>query len=82
MKTSTSEQILIVGGGLAGCALAARLAQAGLPVVLLEASSRLGELASTRNQGWLHSGGIFAVDHLELARVCYRSLQQTIAFCP
>lgn len=76
------ERILIVGGGFAGLALAARLAQAGLPVTLLEAASRVGDQASTRNQGWLHSGAFFALDHPQLARWCYQSLRQTLAFCP
>ncbi|MFQ5731746.1 MAG: NAD(P)/FAD-dependent oxidoreductase [Planctomycetaceae bacterium] len=77
----TSERILIVGGGVSGLSIACRMAQAGLPVTVLEAS-RPGIGASTRNQGWLHSGAWFAPQHPELARLCYRSLQHTLAFCP
>ncbi len=76
------ERIIIVGGGFAGLALSARLAQSGLPVTLLEAAPRVGDQASTRNQGWLHSGAFFALDHPQLARWCYQSLRQTLAFCP
>ena len=64
--SSTSERIVIVGGGFAGLSAAARLAQAGLPVTVLEAS-KLGYAASTVNQGWLHSGAWFARTHPELA---------------
>jgi glycerol-3-phosphate dehydrogenase len=78
---SSSERIVIVGGGFAGLSAAARLARAGLPVTVLEAS-KLGYAASTQNQGWLYSGAWFARQHRELARLCYASLQQTIAFCP
>jgi glycine/D-amino acid oxidase-like deaminating enzyme len=81
MAMHRSNRIVIVGGGIAGLAIAARLAQAGLPVTVLEAS-RLGQGASTRNQGWLHSGGWFAPEHPEVARLCYESLQQTLRFCP
>jgi glycine/D-amino acid oxidase-like deaminating enzyme len=79
--SSSSERIVIVGGGFAGLSAAVRLAQAGLPVTVLEAS-KLGFAASTRNQGWLHSGAWFARTHPELARMCHESLQQTIDFCP
>lgn len=76
-----STRIVVVGGGISGLSIAARLAQAGLPVTVLE-SSDLGVGASTRNQGWLFSGGWFAPEQLELARMCYESLQQTLWFCP
>lgn len=77
----TTQRVVIVGGGIAGLSAAVRLAQAGLPVTLLE-SSQLGGAASTRNQGWLHSGGIFALDSPEYARTCFASLGQTVKFCP
>ena len=78
--THTSKRILIVGGGISGLSIATRLAQAGLPVTVLE-GSHLGVGASTRNQGWLFSGAWFAPDQPELARMCYESLEQTLAFC-
>lgn len=77
----TSQRIVIVGGGVSGLSIACRLVQSGLPVTVLE-SARLGFAASTRNQGWLHSGAWFAPQHVDLARNCYESLQQTIEFCP
>lgn len=81
MNHSQSQRIAIVGGGFAGISLAARLAQSGLPVTLLETAD-LGFDASSRNQGWLHSGGWFAPEHPDLARMCYASLQQTVQYCP
>lgn len=77
----TSSRILIVGGGISGLSIAVRLAQANLPVTVLEAS-QLGSAASTRNQGWLYSGAWFAPDQPELARMCHESLKQTLQFCP
>lgn len=76
-----SEQIIIVGGGIAGLGTAAELSRAGLPVIVLEAAT-LGARASTHNQGWLHSGGIFACADLELARTCWQSAQRTIRDFP
>ena len=76
-----SERVVIVGGGVSGLSIAARLAQSGVPVTLLEAS-QLGFAASTRNQGWLHSGAVFARDNPQLARMCYASFQQVAQFCP
>ncbi len=78
---TTSDRIVIVGGGISGLSIACRLSQAGLPVTVLEAS-RLGFGASTRNQGWLHAGAWFAAGHPELARLCRESAEQTIEFCP
>jgi glycine/D-amino acid oxidase-like deaminating enzyme len=77
----TSKRIVVVGGGIAGLSIAARVAQAGLPVTVLEAS-HVGVGASTRNQGWLYSGAWFAPDQPDLARMCYESLQQTVRFSP
>src|SRR5262245_41882099 len=76
-----SRRIVIVGGGSAGLACAVRLSQAGFPVTVFE-SSVLGSAASTRNQGWLHSGGLFAIDAPAYARACHDSLEQTLRFCP
>ncbi len=80
-QAATSHRIVIVGGGIAGLAAGARLAQAGLPVTIIE-SSQLGGAASTRNQGWLHSGACFALQSPEYARHCHAALEQTLSFCP
>ncbi len=80
-STSPASRAVIVGGGIAGLSIAARLGQAGWAVTLLEAS-QLGFGASTRNQGWLYSGAWFALANPSLARQCYRSLKQTLFFCP
>ena len=81
MSAGAATRIVIVGGGIAGLGTSVRLVQAGLPVTLLEASE-LGRAASTRNQGWLHSGGFYALESIDYARTCYASLQQTLTFCP
>ncbi|MEX0704345.1 MAG: FAD-dependent oxidoreductase [Planctomycetales bacterium] len=77
----TSSRIVIVVVVVSGLSIAVRLAQADLPVTVLEAS-QLGAAASTRNQGWLYSGAWFAPEQPDLARMCHESMQQTLRFCP
>ncbi len=48
--------ILVVGGGLVGCAVGRSLALAGRSVVVLEAESELALHQSGRNSGVIHSG--------------------------
>lgn len=81
MSRSTSKRVIVVGGGFAGLSVAARLAQEGIAVTLLEAAT-LGMEASLRNQGWLHSGAWFARGQTDLARMCFESLRRTIDYCP
>jgi glycine/D-amino acid oxidase-like deaminating enzyme len=52
--------VIIVGAGAAGLWTARRLTGAGARVLILHAPNRDG-YSSTRNQGWLHSGALYAV---------------------
>jgi flavin-dependent dehydrogenase len=52
------QEVLIVGGGAAGCVLARRLADVGLAVRLLEAGPDLGDrTAPALNDGWPNPQG-------------------------
>ncbi len=79
--TGFTDDVVIIGGGFSGLAVAALLSHRSIPVTLLEAAD-LGMQASTANQGWLYSGAWFAPRQTALAQMCYRSLEQTIRFCP
>ncbi|MGD1210756.1 MAG: protoporphyrinogen oxidase [Candidatus Acidiferrales bacterium] len=58
MADSTSKSAVVIGGGISGLACAYRLRQLGVPVTLLEASSRVGGLVETvEKDGFLFESG-------------------------
>ncbi|MDU4249697.1 MULTISPECIES: NAD(P)/FAD-dependent oxidoreductase [Pseudomonas] len=60
MSESLSTDILIVGGGIAGLWLNARLQRAGFSTVLVE-NTALGGVQSMRSQGIIHGGTKYAL---------------------
>lgn len=64
LKGTVRADVCVIGGGYTGLSAALHLAEAGLDVVLLEAS-RLGSGASGRNGGQIHSGQRRDQDWLE-----------------
>jgi|GEM_PF-861570 len=80
-SSEAGGRILIIGGGIAGMSIARSLTDIGLPVTILEAGE-IGSGTTTRNQGWLWSGGLIAREQPELARLFHESLQETLAFSP
>ena len=72
---------VIIGGGVVGCAIAAELAGAGFPdVVLLEKAAQLGDAQSGRNSGVIHAGIYYPTGSLK-ARLCVASNALTYHFC-
>jgi oxygen-dependent protoporphyrinogen oxidase len=52
------KQVIVIGAGISGLACAYRLKRLGLPVILLEASARVGGLVgSVRKEGFLFESG-------------------------
>jgi len=72
--------IVIVGGGVVGCAIALALSTRWDDVFLLEALPKIGMLTSTRNSGVIHSGIYYPPGSLK-ARHCVRGNQLTYEFC-
>lgn len=72
--------IVIIGGGVVGCAAACVLASRWDDVFLLEALPRLGMLTSTRNSGVIHSGIYYPPGSLK-ARHCVRGNHLLYEFC-
>ena len=50
-----NAEVIIVGGGIIGCAAAYNLAKNGVSVLVLEGSENIGNGGSTRNGGGVAS---------------------------
>ena len=73
-------KIVIVGGGVVGCAIARAVAERWSDVFLLEEMPKLGMGASSRNSGVIHSGLYYTAGSLK-ARHCVRGNRLTYEFC-
>src|SRR4029077_5934984 len=72
--------VVVVGGGVVGCAIARALSARWSDIFLLEAFPKLGMGASSRNSGVIHSGLYYPPGSLK-ARHCLRGNQLTYEFC-
>lgn len=72
--------ILIIGGGVVGCAIAAELSKKWQDVFVVERFPRVGMATSTRNSGVIHSGIYYSPGSLK-ARHCLQGNSLTFAFC-
>jgi glycerol-3-phosphate dehydrogenase len=72
--------IVIIGGGVVGCAVARAVSRRWSDVFLVEKMSRLGMGASTRNSGVIHSGIYYAPGSLK-ARLCVAGNRMMYEFC-
>lgn len=72
--------ILIIGGGVVGCAIAAEVSRCWQDVFVVERLPRVGMATSTRNSGVIHSGIYYPPGSLK-ARHCLAGNRLTFAFC-
>ena len=72
--------ILIVGGGVVGCAIARAVSERWQDVFLVEQFPKLGMATSTRNSGVNHSGIYYPKNSLK-ARHCVEGNRLTYDFC-
>jgi len=72
--------ILIVGGGVIGCAIAHAVSQSSEDVFLVEQNPKLGMATSTRNSGVIHSGIYYPKNSLK-ARLCIDGNRLMYEFC-
>ena len=72
--------MVIIGGGVVGCALACELAPKFQDVFLLEQMPKLGMGASTRNSGVIHAG-LYYTPGSRKARHCVAGNRLTYEFC-
>ena len=72
--------ILIIGGGVIGCAIAHASAERYSDVFLVEQNPRPGMATSTRNSGVIHSGIYYPKNSLK-ARLCVEGNRLDYEFC-
>ena len=72
--------VVIVGGGVVGCAIARELSLRYGEVFVLEALPKVGMGTSSRNSGVIHSGLYYTPGSLK-ARHCLRGNRLTYEFC-
>jgi glycerol-3-phosphate dehydrogenase len=72
--------VVVIGGGVVGCAIAHELSSRIEDVFLLEQSPRLGMATSTRNSGVIHSGIYYPPEFLK-ARFCVEGNRLAKEFC-
>jgi len=72
--------IVIIGGGVVGCAVARAVSQRWSDVFLVEQMPKLGMGASTRNSGVIHSGIYYPPGSLK-AQLCVAGNRMLYEFC-
>jgi glycerol-3-phosphate dehydrogenase len=72
--------ILIIGGGVVGCAVARAVSARWQDVFLVEQNPKLGMATSSRNSGVIHSGIYYPKNSLK-ARHCIEGNKLTYEFC-
>jgi glycerol-3-phosphate dehydrogenase len=72
--------VLIIGGGVVGCAIAEAFSRRWQDVFLVEQLPKMGMATSTRNSGVIHSGIYYPTNSLK-ARLCVEGNRLTKAFC-
>lgn len=72
--------IVIIGGGVVGCAVARAVSRRWSDVFLVEQMPRFGMGASTRNSGVIHSGIYYPPGSLK-ARLCVAGNRMLYEFC-
>jgi L-2-hydroxyglutarate oxidase LhgO len=72
--------VLIVGGGIVGCAVAEALSRRWADVFLVEKNPKFGMATSSRNSGVIHSGIYYPKDSWK-AKLCVAGNRLTKEFC-
>lgn len=80
MAAQFDIDLVVIGAGVVGLAVAEACARAGQSVFVLEQAERAGEGVSSRNSGVIHAGLYYAPGSLK-ARLCLRGRDLLYAFC-
>ncbi len=77
---SSHIEVLVIGAGVVGLAVARALAQRGHEVIVVERHRQAGLETSSRNSGVIHSGIYYEPGSLK-ARLCVAGRQALYAYC-
>ena len=80
MKEKIHSECVIIGGGIIGLAIAAKLAKQGLVVILLEAEKQTIQHASSHNSEVIHSGIYYKSGSLK-AKLCVEGNKLLYSYC-
>lgn len=72
--------VIVIGAGVVGLAIARRFSQAGQSVLVLEQHPTPGQETSSRNSEVLHAGIYYRPGSLK-ARLCVQGYEQLVAYC-
>jgi L-2-hydroxyglutarate oxidase LhgO len=75
-----STDVVVVGAGVVGLAVARALARQGFETLVLERHERPGQETTSRNSGVIHSGIYYPTGSLK-ARLCVRGRHRLYEFC-
>jgi L-2-hydroxyglutarate oxidase LhgO len=73
-------ECVVIGAGVVGLAIARRLAQDGLEVLVLEATEGIGTVTSSRNSEVIHAGIYYPAGSL-MARMCVAGKHALYDYC-
>ncbi len=80
MTATDQVDVVVIGAGVVGLAVAAALASAGREVDVLESQNAIGTQTSSRHSEVIHAGIYYPADSLK-ARFCVRGRQLLYAHC-
>ena len=72
--------VVVIGAGILGIAIARKLARQGREVLILEAESRIGQHTSSRNSGVIHAGIYYPKGSLR-AKLCVAGKDMLYDYC-
>ncbi len=75
-----SVDVVVVGAGVVGIAIARALAMAGRDVIVLDAAEAIGTETSSRNSEVIHAGIYYPKDSL-MARLCVAGRRKLYEYC-
>lgn len=75
-----STQVIVIGAGVIGCAVANHLSKLGFDCVVLEKNSRIADGVTSRNSGVIHAGLYYPPSSLK-AQACVRGNALLYEWC-